>query len=157
MDLPAVRTHKIMIERLVVLNKLRGVLQLAPSFNASYAFRGLWKRVVALDYAKPKSQFLAKDVAVKGKTYVGDKITVKGTVTKVDVSDPSSAKIYLEDGIECNLGKFKAMATSCKGWRYGLCGWFSRALPGGRYLASACHAQRSDCSVCSSITLQWGY
>ena len=113
MDLPAVRTHKIMIERLVVLNKLRGVLQLALLLMPAMLFVGCGKGW-SLDYAKPKSQFLAKDVAVKGKTYVGDKITVKGTVTKVDVSDPSSAKIYLEDGIECNLGKFKAMATSCK-------------------------------------------
>ena len=113
MGLPAVRTHKIMIKRLVVLNKLRGVLQLALLLMPAMLFVGCGKGG-ALDYAKPKAQFLAKDVAVKGKAYVGDKVIVKGNVTKVDVSDPSSAKIYLEDGIECNLGKFKAMATSCK-------------------------------------------
>ena len=51
---------------------------------------------------------------MKAKTYVGKKITVKGTVTRVDISDPNSSRIYLKEGIVCNLGTFKAMATSCK-------------------------------------------
>ena len=42
------------------------------------------------------------------------KITIKGIVTKVNISNPNSSRIHLKEGIECNLGKFKAMATSCK-------------------------------------------
>ncbi len=69
-----------------------------------------------LDYHEPAAQFLAKDVATKAKPYVGRhlKITIKGIVTKVNVSNPNSSMIYLKDGIECNLGKFSKMASSCK-------------------------------------------
>ena len=67
-----------------------------------------------MDYGLPAAQFLEEDIASKGKAFVGKKITVKGTVTKVDVSNPRSARIHLTGGIECNLGKFKAMAESCK-------------------------------------------
>ena len=102
-----------LVERRVLIYKWRCILQIALVVLPVLLMVGCGKGW-SLDYAKPKAQFLAKDVAVKGKAYVGDKVTVKGNVTKVDVSDPSSAKIYLENGIECNLGKFKAMATSCK-------------------------------------------
>tara|TARA_B100000459_G_scaffold144369_1_gene107015 strand:+ start:106 stop:618 length:513 start_codon:yes stop_codon:yes gene_type:complete len=69
-----------------------------------------------LDYHEPAEQFLAKDVATKAKPYVGRhlKITIKGIVSKVDVSNTNSSMIYLKDGIECNLGKFSRMASSCK-------------------------------------------
>ena len=69
-----------------------------------------------LDYHEPAEQFLAKDVATKAKRYVGRdlKITIKGIVSKVDVSNPNSSMIYLKDGIECNLGKWSRMASSCK-------------------------------------------
>ena len=42
-----------------------------------------------LDYHEPAEQFLAKDVATKAKPYVGRhlKITIKGIVSKVDVSN----------------------------------------------------------------------
>ena len=65
-----------------------------------------------MDYGQPAAQFLDKDVAVKGKEYVGKKITVKGTVIRIDVSNPKSAWIYLPEGIRCNLGTFKAMAEN---------------------------------------------
>ncbi len=76
---------------------------------------GCWKGWV-LDYRQPAAQFLAKDVSSKAKSYVGKnkKITIKGIVTKVNISNPNSSRIHLKEGIECNLGKFKAMATSCK-------------------------------------------
>jgi|TARA_B100001079_G_scaffold269176_1_gene280910 hypothetical protein len=76
---------------------------------------GCWKGWV-LDYGQPAAQFLAKDVSSKAKSYVGKnkKITIKGIVTKVNISNPNSSRIHLKEGIECNLGKFKAMATSCK-------------------------------------------
>ena len=48
----------------------------------------------------------------KGKTFIGKKITSKGTVTKVDVNNPGAAAIHLENGIHCDLGKFKEMAES---------------------------------------------
>ena len=69
-----------------------------------------------LDYHEPAEQFLAKDVATKAKPYVGRhvKITIKGIVSKVDVSNPNSSMIYLKDGIECNLVKWSRMASSCK-------------------------------------------
>ena len=67
-----------------------------------------------LDYGHPAAQFQQEDLASKGKAFVGKHITVKGTVTKVDISNPKSARIHLMRGIECNLGKFKAMAGSCK-------------------------------------------
>jgi hypothetical protein len=67
-----------------------------------------------MDYGQPAAQFLQEDLAAKGKSYVGKKITVKGTVTKVAVGDPKSAWIHLTGGIRCNLGKFKAMAEYSK-------------------------------------------
>lgn len=69
-----------------------------------------WK----MDYGKPAAQFLQADLASQGEAFVGKKITVKGTVAKVDVSDPKTAWIHLSGGIQCNLGKFKALAESCK-------------------------------------------
>lgn len=67
-----------------------------------------------MDYGKPAAQFLQADLATKGQAFIGKKITVKGTVTKVDVSTPDAARVYLEGGIQCDLGKFKAMAERCK-------------------------------------------
>ena len=69
-----------------------------------------------LDYHEPAEQFLAKDVATQAKPYVGRhlKITIKGIVSKVDVSNPDSSMIYLKNGIECNLGEWSRMASSCK-------------------------------------------
>ncbi len=66
-----------------------------------------------MDYGNPTAQFLEKDLSAMGKAYIGKKITVKGKVSKV-VIYPVPAKIFLESGIECNLGKFTRMAESCK-------------------------------------------
>ena len=68
-----------------------------------------WK----LDYGKPVAQFLEKDLSTMGKAYLGKKITVKGKVSKVLIH-PVQAKVFLESGIECNLGKFTRMAENCK-------------------------------------------
>lgn len=67
-----------------------------------------------MDYEQPAAQFLQADLASQGKAFIGKKITVKGTVAKVDLTDPAAAWIHLEGGIRCNLGKFKVMAESCK-------------------------------------------
>lgn len=66
------------------------------------------------DYGQPVAQFLQEDVAVKAKALVGKKITVKGTVARIDVSDTRAARIHLAGGIQCNLGRLQAMAQSCK-------------------------------------------
>ena len=69
-----------------------------------------------LDYHEPAEQFLAKDVATQAKPYVGRhlKVTIKGIVSKADVSNPDSSMVYLKNGIECNLGKWSRMASRCK-------------------------------------------
>ncbi|MDP6858257.1 MAG: hypothetical protein QF426_00400 [Verrucomicrobiales bacterium] len=68
-----------------------------------------WK----MDYGNPTAQFLEKDLSTMGKAYIGKKITVKGKVSKV-VIYPVPAKVFLDSGTECNLGKFTRMAESCK-------------------------------------------
>ena len=65
-----------------------------------------WK----MDYGKPAAQFHQKDVLEKGKPYIGKKITIKGTVERVDLSDPNTAWVYLKGGIRCNFGTFRLMA-----------------------------------------------
>ena len=44
----------------------------------------------------------------------GKKITVKGVVTKHDLTDPQNCMVYLGEGIACNFGHLKAMAESYK-------------------------------------------
>ena len=67
-----------------------------------------------MDYGKPAAQFHQKDLVSGGKEFIGKKITVKGTVAKVDLSDPEDAWVHLEGGIRCHFGKMRAMAESCK-------------------------------------------
>ena len=57
-----------------------------------------------MDYGKPAAQFLEEDVAELGKNYLRKKITIKGVVTRVDVSPPKDVSIFLGHGIECELG-----------------------------------------------------
>ncbi|MDB4783456.1 hypothetical protein OAG39_02440 [Verrucomicrobiales bacterium] len=66
-----------------------------------------------MDYGQPAEQFLEKDLFANGEAYLGKKITVKGTVTKVLIG-PGELKVFLQHGIECRFGKFKKMAKSCK-------------------------------------------
>ena len=67
-----------------------------------------------MDYGKPEAQFIQDDVTAKGKELVGKKITVKGVVTKVEVSDPNVAWVELGNGIRCNFSKMRQMAESAK-------------------------------------------
>lgn len=67
-----------------------------------------------MDYGKPEAQFIQEDVSAKGKEWVGKKITVKGVVTKVDVSNPNVAWVELGNGIKCNFSKLRQMAASAK-------------------------------------------
>lgn len=65
-----------------------------------------------MDYGTPVAQFHSEDLAQHGKDFLGKKITVKGTVTKVDTSHSDSAWVYLDHGIRCHFGKFDSMAES---------------------------------------------
>lgn len=67
-----------------------------------------------MDYGEPAAQFLQADLATRGRAFVGEKITVMGTVTEVDISAPDAARVYLEGGIQCDLGKLTAMAERCE-------------------------------------------
>jgi len=67
-----------------------------------------------MDFGQPAAQFLQADLASQGKVFLGEKITVKGTVKKVDLGDPKAAWVYLEGGVRCSFGKFTAMAESCE-------------------------------------------
>ena len=66
-----------------------------------------------MDYGQPAAQFLQADVAANGRAFVGKKITVKGTVTRIDVSNPKTTRIHLAGGIVCNFGA-KTMAETFK-------------------------------------------
>ena len=54
-----------------------------------------------LEYHDPDAQFLADEVASKGKKFIGKKITIKGFVDNVDLSDPDNAWVHLKNGIHC--------------------------------------------------------
>lgn len=69
-----------------------------------------WK----MDYSKPAAQFHQKEILAKGKPFIGKKITIKGTVERVDLSDPENAWVHLKGGIRCNFGKFRLMAEANK-------------------------------------------
>ena len=69
-----------------------------------------WK----MDYGKPAAQFHQESLPEKGKPYIGKKVTVKGTVERVDLSDPENAWVHLEGGIRCNFGEFRLVAEGNK-------------------------------------------
>jgi len=65
-----------------------------------------------MDYGDPAAQFNEKAVLEKAKSFLGKKITVKGVVTKQDLTDPENCKLYLQHSICCNLGDKKRLAKS---------------------------------------------
>ena len=67
-----------------------------------------------MDYGKPEAQFTQDDVTAKGKEWVGKKVTVKGVVAKVELSDPNAAWVELGNGVKCNFSKMRQMAESAK-------------------------------------------
>ena len=79
-----------------------GALLLVTVF---FVFLGL-----SMDYGKPAAQFLEEDVAELGKKYLRKKITIKGIVTRVDVSSPKDVSVYLGHGIECRFNEFLGAA-----------------------------------------------
>ena len=67
-----------------------------------------------LDYGDSEAQFKEASLLAAGKPFIGKMISVKGVVTKQDVSDPDNCMIYLSHSIRCNLGDMKSMAESYK-------------------------------------------
>jgi hypothetical protein len=59
-----------------------------------------------LDYGQPAAQFNEDTVLAKAPPYICQKVTVKGVVTRQDLSDPEHCKICSGHSICCNLGKF---------------------------------------------------
>ena len=72
------------------------------------------EKKTGLDYGDPEAQFNEASLLVAGKPYIGKMVSVKGVVTKQDVSDPDNCMIYLGHSIRCNLGEMKSMAESYK-------------------------------------------
>lgn len=71
-------------------------------------------QALKMDYGEPAAQFLEKDVAALGQKYLGKKISIKGTVTRTDVSNPQAGWIHLGNGIRCDFSRLPAMAQSKK-------------------------------------------
>ena len=63
-----------------------------------------------LEYGDAAAQFNEDTLLEKAKPFVGKKITVKGVVTKQNLTDPENCRIYLSHSICCNLGDFQRMA-----------------------------------------------
>lgn len=67
-----------------------------------------------MDYGKPAAQFEAADVVGKAGNHIGEKITVKGTVAKVETDESGDSWVHLTSGARCNFGDFKRMAESAE-------------------------------------------
>jgi hypothetical protein len=63
-----------------------------------------------MDYGKVKAQFEEVDLAKKGEGFIGEKVTVRGVVKRVDLSDEGDPKVFLAHGTQCHFGKMLAMA-----------------------------------------------
>ena len=63
-----------------------------------------------MDYGRVKAQFEEGDLAGKGKAFVGEKVTVRGVVKRVDLSDEGNPKVVLTQGTECHFGRMLGMA-----------------------------------------------
>jgi hypothetical protein len=74
---------------------------------------GVWDRL-RTDYGEPAAQFEAMDVAALAGRHVGRKVSVRGTVDRVDVSDPKHARVYLKGGVSADLLHLAAMAQACQ-------------------------------------------
>ena len=69
-----------------------------------------------MDYGDPEAQFEAEDAVGLAPEYLGEKVTVRGTVVGVVVSDLGSteATVALEGGVRARFGDMVEMATSCE-------------------------------------------
>jgi hypothetical protein len=68
---------------------------------------------MGLEYGDAAAHFNEDKVLEKGEPYLGQKIVVKGVVSKHDVTDPENCKVYLGHSICCNFGELNRMAEGC--------------------------------------------
>ena len=91
-----------------------------------------------LDYGDAQAQFNEGAALQKVKPFISKKITVKGVVTKQDLSDPENSMIYLGHSIRCNLGDMLSMAESYTvGKTVFITGYLERCLEGDILLEPA--------------------
>ena len=69
-----------------------------------------------MDYGDPEARFEAANAVGLAPEYLGEKVSVRGTVVGVVVSDLGSteATVTLEDGVRARFGDMVEMATSCE-------------------------------------------
>jgi hypothetical protein len=72
-----------------------------------------WDRL-RTDYGKPAAQFEAADVAALAGKFLNKKITIKGQITNVDVSEPKHCLVHMNPGITFDFVEMKKAAESCK-------------------------------------------
>lgn len=72
-----------------------------------------WDRL-RTDYGKPAAQFDAADLRVLAGKYLNKKITVKGEIASVDVSNPKHCLVRMNPGITFDYVEMKRAAESCK-------------------------------------------
>ncbi len=72
-----------------------------------------WDRL-RTDYGKPAFQYEAADVAALAGKALNKKITVRGEVTKVDVTNPKHCLVTMKPGMTFDFLEFQAAAQACK-------------------------------------------
>ena len=72
-----------------------------------------WDRL-RTDYGNPAAQFQAANVAALAGKYLNKKITIKGDITSVDVSNPKHCLVHMNPGITFDFVEMKRAAESCK-------------------------------------------
>ena len=66
-----------------------------------------------MDYGKPAAQFEADDAVALAQEYLGEKVSVRGEVLSVDVSNPEDCVVELQGGVTARFGAWKDSAESC--------------------------------------------
>ena len=66
-----------------------------------------------MDYGEPAAQFEASDAVAIAQDFLGEKVSVRGEVLSVDVSNPEDCVVELQGGVTARFGAFKAAAESC--------------------------------------------
>lgn len=72
-----------------------------------------WDRL-RTDYGKPAAQFDAANVGALAGKYLNQKITIKGEITSVDVSNPKKCLVHMNPGITFDFVEMNRAAESCK-------------------------------------------
>jgi hypothetical protein len=101
------------LTKLAALLILAGVNQQPAGQGPRPAAVRYWDRL-RVDYGRPAAQFEAVDVAGLAGKHLGKKITVRGEVSRVDVSNPKHCYVWMKPGIVFDFLEFKAAAQDCK-------------------------------------------